>query len=173
MAFTLSGTTITQSGYSFDLEKGFYSEKNNKPLKINIDKKGYPKVWLYIDGKRIEVKLHRYVCFNYNGNAPKGKESVNHIDGNKMNWTPENLEWVSHKENMAHAVKMGLHKTGKHKAKGVDNNLAKLTDNIVMEIYNLKGSLSQYKIADMYNISQACVNMIITGKRWGHLILNK
>ena len=37
-----------------------------------------------------------------------GKNFVNHIDGDKQNNSIENLEWVSHSENMIHAYKMGL-----------------------------------------------------------------
>ena len=37
---------------------------------------------------------------------------VNHKDGNKLNNSVENLEWVDNLENRAHAVKTGLHLSG-------------------------------------------------------------
>lgn len=39
---------------------------------------------------------------------PDNKEIVNHKDGDKVNNIASNLEWVTHGENMIHAVEMGL-----------------------------------------------------------------
>lgn len=54
--------------------------------------------------------LHRYVAETFCV-KPDGATEVNHIDGNKLNNSADNLEWVTHKQNMEHAVKHGLWKT--------------------------------------------------------------
>lgn len=43
--------------------------------------------------------IHKLVMETFNGPTPKGYE-INHIDENKMNYELENLEFVTHKENM-------------------------------------------------------------------------
>lgn len=43
--------------------------------------------------------IHKIVSETFNGPTPKGYE-INHIDENKMNYNLENLEFVTHRENM-------------------------------------------------------------------------
>ena len=42
---------------------------------------------------------------------PKGKDCINHIDGDRLNNHVENLEWCDHKENNNHAFDNGLMKS--------------------------------------------------------------
>ena len=52
--------------------------------------------------------VHRIVCRAWHGPPPTPKHQVNHIDGDKTNNHPENLEWVTQTENMKHAWRTGL-----------------------------------------------------------------
>ena len=81
--------------------------KGTKILKLVIDKDGYLRVNLYKNGKQYNKKVHRLVTAAFIPN-PEGKTEVNHIDGNKTNNRVENLEWVTHSENIQHAWESGL-----------------------------------------------------------------
>ena len=76
-------------------------------LKLNIGGMGYHRVGPSIDGKNVLMYVHHIVAQLFIGPCPVGKE-INHIDGNKLNNRVDNLEYVTHKENMRHARDMGL-----------------------------------------------------------------
>lgn len=59
--------------------------------------------------------IHRLVCATFHGEAPLGKDYVNHKNGDKSDNRAENLEWVSQRENVIHARETGL-SIRKHKA---------------------------------------------------------
>lgn len=72
--------------------------------------KTYPVVILCKDKKHTSCRVHRLVAQHFIKN-PDGKSEVNHIDGVKQNNAVSNLEWVTPKENIAHSMRIGHHKT--------------------------------------------------------------
>lgn len=62
----------------------------------------YWQVGLMKNGVRKNKKIHRLVCRAFHGPAPKGKCDVNHKDGDSENNKSENLEWLTHRQNMDH-----------------------------------------------------------------------
>lgn len=74
-------------------------------LKNLLGNKGYYRV--QISGRKYLV--HRLVAQAFVHNPEKEKYNVvNHLDGNKINNLPSNLEWVSHKLNNEHAFQTFL-----------------------------------------------------------------
>lgn len=65
------------------------------------------RVSLWKDGKHKDFLVHRLVAFAFMP-VVKGKECINHIDGNPKNNNVENLEWCNHLENNRHAFETGL-----------------------------------------------------------------
>jgi len=72
---------------------------------------GYHVINMRKNGKQIQHRIHRLVAEAFIAN-PNNYPQVNHIDGDKTNNLPSNLEWVTSQQNITHAVKIGLVKAG-------------------------------------------------------------
>lgn len=70
-------------------------------------KAGYLIVKVCFDGLQYVVLAHRLVWTVLRDEVPEGMD-LNHIDGNKTNNAPENLEVVSRGDNHRHAYRTGL-----------------------------------------------------------------
>lgn len=77
-------------------------------LKQGRNRDGYPIVNLKIGYKAFLKPVHRIVARAFHANSEFNNAVVNHIDGNKENNHFTNLEWVTVRQNVNHAVKMGL-----------------------------------------------------------------
>lgn len=77
-------------------------------LQEDISGDGYPEcVLVDPSGTMHYFKTHRLIALSFVPN-PENKDTVNHIDGNKLNNCADNLEWLYNWENMDHALKTGL-----------------------------------------------------------------
>jgi len=89
---------------------------SNKYSRIKTRKKqikrGYETISLFINGLQKTFFVHRLVAITFICN-PKNKLEVNHINGIKNDNNIENLEWVTGKENRAHALENNLAWIGK------------------------------------------------------------
>jgi hypothetical protein len=72
-----------------------------KILKPISRSNGYVSVTLMQDGKGKSMYVHRLVAITFLKNK-ENKAAVNHKNGNKTDNTVDNLEWVTHTENIRH-----------------------------------------------------------------------
>ena len=79
------------------------SIRTGKILKGRRCPNGYTQVHLYNEYEDAILYLHRIVAEAFIPNPDK-KRCVNHIDYNRSNNSVENLEWVTHKENVQHSI---------------------------------------------------------------------
>ena len=87
--------------------KSLYKRNLNQPMPQRIDRAGYWTVRLSKENHDSTRYVHRIIAESFIVN-PNNKCCVNHINGNKLDNTFENLEWVTQAENMQHAYKTGL-----------------------------------------------------------------
>lgn len=86
-----------------------------KILKHTKSSAGYAVISICINGQSTVCYIHRILAETFIPN-PDNKKYVNHIDGNKMNFSLDNLEWVTSSENNKHAYLTGLKKARKGKS---------------------------------------------------------
>lgn len=76
----------------------------------------YLRVSCLVDGKYKDKKIHHLVSEAFFGLRAKGFV-VNHKDGNKHNNCKDNLEYVTLKQNTAHAIRIGIFKNPNQRVK--------------------------------------------------------
>jgi hypothetical protein len=95
--------------------------------------------------------IHRLVAQAFIPNL-LNKEDVNHIDGNKLNNSVNNLEWVTRKENIQHSWKMGL-----------QENMLNAHRKIVLNYQNGVFYESCTEASKYYNVDQSSLSQMLIG----------
>jgi hypothetical protein len=126
-----------------------YSSKHNGYLQIRLAKRPLQGTFL----------VHRLVAQHFIPN-PENKPEVNHKWGNKEDNRASELEWVTEKENSQDAVRKGIKRFDKPKRD-------RIADDVVLEIYNEKGSLGE--LSKKYNLPKLTIHSIKSGKRYGRI----
>lgn len=94
--------------YSVSVNGEIYSHLTKKYLKPLIGTNGYFSIHLFKNKKSHTKMIHRIVANTFIEN-PEFKKEVNHKNGIKTDNRIDNLEWVTPKENIRHAIdKLGL-----------------------------------------------------------------
>lgn len=81
---------------------------------------GYLRVKLCRHGVQCSICVHRLVAAAFIQNQDN-KPEVNHIDGNKTNNRADNIEWVTHHENVLHACRTGLRDREEYRRTAIAN----------------------------------------------------
>lgn len=142
-----------------------YCIRKGKILSLKKTNTGYLEGNFSLFGKRTMFRVHREVAKSFLKNDCN-YETVNHIDGNKLNNKVTNLEWVSIQKNIEHAFKNGL-----RSSTGEKNCKSKLTENDVIKIKEfISLGYSDLFISKKYDVSGAAIWSIRNNVTWKHLL---
>jgi hypothetical protein len=115
------------------------------------------------DGKVKKEYLHRIIARTFLGEPQEGEECA-HIDGNRLNSSLENLQWVSRSINHSHKHAHGT------AANGEANPMHKLTEDDVRQMREIrKDGLSYSAIAQRFYVSTMTAHRAIKRVSWGHI----
>ena len=121
---------------------------------------------VYVD--KANEPLHRLIAETFIPNPDKSP-CVTHKDGNKLNNSVDNLEWVTYSENNIHARKTRLNP---YKVLyGEQSRHHKLTQNDVDYIRKFYKKYDRVfggrALAKQFNVSESCISKIVQGISWG------
>jgi hypothetical protein len=162
-----------------------------RPVRPAIAPGGYAQASLSIAGRMKRFYVHRMVAEAFLGPCTIG-HVVNHIDANKQNNQRSNLEYVTHRENVRHAMRVVGRRSGPTKPKAPkvgpqtgdahwsrrmpervargERMPSKVTEaDVVAMRRRVASGETQASIASEYGISVAQMSRIVRGKRWAHV----
>lgn len=143
------------------IEQKFSASFPERSLSPYATRGGYLEVAAMKGGRRIKHLLHRLVAIAF---VPGYRDdlTVNHIDGNKLNNRPDNLEWVSFARNTQHQWETGL-----VDLRGDAHPSAKLTSKQVVYIRRLLAQgVAAHTLAVIAGVSPSTIILIRDGARW-------
>jgi hypothetical protein len=144
---------------------GNIRNKKTKYILKSKEKNGYYRVTLMKNKQKCDVSIHRIVAKTFIKNEDKTKNTVNHIDGDKLNNNLNNLEWVSQKENIKHAIDNNLINTRKCPVIQYDLNKNQI------EIFDSIKEITEKYGFDRSFIIRACKNQVSSayGYKWEYV----
>ena len=146
-------------------QQSFTSTRAATEIKPWVSKNGYCTVSAKIGPSRPKMFVHRLVALAFVPGFSEGL-TVNHINGNKLDNRPENLEWVTLSENTKHQWRTGL-----VDLRGENAPNHKLTQRQVIHIRRaLRAGIPANSIAIIAGVNPSTIHLIEKGKRWASVI---
>ena len=131
-------------------------------MSTRIGHGGYLRVTIQDDfGEKRVMPVHLLVARGFLG--PPKDRIVRHLDGDRTHAELDNLAYGSREENEDDKFTHGTDGLGER------NAMSLITDDEAVEIFELKGELSQSKIAKEYGISRQAVSDIHRGITWAEI----
>lgn len=142
------------------------TEKTELIRKVNYSVGGYGRITHFYEGKVSYHYVHRIVGKAFIGNDQQ-KPQINHKDGQKDNNRIDNLEWVTEKENTAHAYETGLRRK---RATNKGKKWKQFTKKEVISIReSLKNGISKSELARKHGVKWETIKSIEMRRTWKNI----
>lgn len=143
---------VENNRYGISNKLRVFDYKLNRFVKYRYDLYVMVDLYSVLKNKTVKYPLHRLymLVFCY---IPGCEElEVNHINGNKYDYSPTNLEWMTHAENMNHAFENNL----------VNQKLSNFDTMAVITEYNMGNTVKD--IAEHFGVSTGYISDIVRGR---------
>jgi hypothetical protein len=151
-------------------KKRKYSTSRGRKVEYICKQHASSEGYLIVNLFGLSCKVHRMVCCSFYGD--KSHLIVNHINCDKKDNRPENLEWCTKKQNSEHAWKNGLINFSlRHVNKGESHCFAKLNNTRVRVIRRLdKNIFTNSYISSLYGVSRRVICDVRNGVTWKSIL---
>lgn len=154
---SLPFTTVRSNGRRYVHHGGILKPAHHKLheyVQLYYSAKVQTKCWVY------RLALEAFI-----GPPPTDKHEVNHKDGDPLNNHISNLEWVTRKENMAHAFANKLY------SRGEEVGCAVLNEQMVREARLLrKAGLSYRALGKKLGVNHDTIRSAVKRETWKHVV---
>lgn len=157
--------TIPGSNGKYEVSNfGAVRSKGHFELKRRYDRGGYYGFFIRLNGVQRRYWSHRLVLEAFGFPQPDGME-VNHKNGIRDDNRPENLEWVTRRQNSHHKKSLGTWPSGEN------NGRAVLTWPLVRAIRGLlaQGNMQKH-LAAKFGVSYQLISEIHRGRCWVEVV---
>lgn len=125
--------------------------------------RGYLKIKLSIENVQRDAYVHRLVCEAFHGPCPPGLQ-CRHLNGNRSDNRPTNVEWASKAVNEADKVAHGTISRGEMCTNAV------LTEAVVVEARRRVAAGERLDhLAAEFGVGRAVLGDAVRGHRWKHI----
>lgn len=141
-------------GFGKKVRTGWY------PLTGHLTSKGYRSISLSHENVKVTKTVHRLVCMAFHGEPKADSMQVRHLDGNRENNRPENLQWGTQEENWSDRRAHGRAMDGErhHSAKFSDKERESIRWAVRV------GLCSQRHASRVLGVAQASIQAICAGE---------
>jgi hypothetical protein len=133
------------------------------PWMKSVNKNGYGKISVSIDGRKWHLTAHRIATYLAKGPPLPGMHALHSCD-NPPCCNPDHLRWGTGMENISDAIERGLLK------RGIENPAARLTDELVRDIRVLhRYGAGARVLGRTFGINHQTIRDIVRGHIWRHV----
>lgn len=124
----------------------------------------YPRVGLFKQGKRRNIRVHQLVMLTFVGPCPEGME-VCHEDGDPSNSYSTNLRYDTHAANQADMKRHGTSNRGSRNP----NCLLRKKQVVSIRDEYVQGGVTCAQLAARYKVTSTTIHDILTRRKWKHV----